>query len=139
MKLRWTLKPKRRLGPFRLGASISSFVTSHGAVLNPCLSDSEDKHFTIPDSATSLIAQRGIVISVFSDDSCFYRGVEMVGLSISEAESTLGLPTSIEKWIEEDGVEYEYRDYDSIDLQVSTKNGVVSGVIVSNYDLDHSY
>lgn len=63
----------------------------------------------------------------------------MVGLSISEAESTLGLPTSIEKWIEEDGVEYEYRDYDSIDLQVSTKNGVVSGVIVSNYDLDHSY
>lgn len=92
MGVAWLLVPNISLGPFVFGSEVAAYIDKFGARLevDPDAGHLELQTYSLPNTDGYLGVENGILISVTVRKGAFYKGVDIVGLRISELDSLLG-------------------------------------------------
>ncbi len=94
MGVAWLLVPNISLGPFVFGTEVAAYIDKFGARLkvDPNAGPLELQTYSLPNTDDYLGVENEILVSVTAHKGVFYKGVDIVGLRISELESLLGGP-----------------------------------------------
>ncbi|WP_020592810.1 hypothetical protein [Kiloniella laminariae] len=126
--------PNISLGPFKIGEKISYYESSMGVYLDPDL----EEEYNVPNSEIYLSTEAGRINMIYSYETCFYKGINIIGLSIQNVPRLLG-------WNADEvggGVEYDNSDvqypyeFEDLGLRLWVKDSRVVSAAVTCYPDD---
>src|SRR5688572_23333665 len=127
MKLSWT--PHESLGPFHLGSPVE---TANGiATLIETPTDVDDvaqlRSFVTPDGALRLeVGADGMIASISATRSFLHGERNLIGRSLSDAQSLLGVAADALEDIAVDDGTLVIADFDALGLQLVVRDGRVA-------------
>jgi hypothetical protein len=91
MEISWLWIPGESVGPFRFGEEAEGVLVSYKLVkLEPDCQGASWDTYEIPAYKTKLYVEDGRIINVLCEDELYYRGVNLIGLSLEETRAFLG-------------------------------------------------
>ena len=130
VRLDWV--PLKGVGPFMFEEAIASYIDNFGLIEVP---EGDDEitnwsNYEMPGYGIDLYVEDGKIVSICCEYQCFFRGKNLIGLTLQEVIEVVGLePEKDVDTIElaDDGEQLVY-EFDDAALQLWTKDGVAVAV-----------
>jgi hypothetical protein len=127
MRLEWT--PCVSLGPIRFGEPVAAYVRSLGLAFKEHDTSTEWDTYVLPGAETYVYAEDGSVIGVGCYDECWYRGHNLVGMSLREAAQLIGHADAGDgERYELDGGAQDVFEFPDLECQMWARSGTVATV-----------
>ncbi|MCZ4281965.1 hypothetical protein O4H49_14330 [Kiloniella laminariae] len=126
--------PNISLGPFKLGEKISYYESTMGILLDPDL----EEEYNVPNSEIFLSSENGLIDMIYSYETCFYKGTNIIGLSIQSVPRLLGCNADeVGSGVEyDDGdIQYPY-EFEDLGLRLWVRDNRVVSAAVTCYPDD---
>lgn len=137
MKTIWDWIPNTSLGPVKIGSAIDAYIAFLGFVYDEN-SDPEDEWVSYVDKSgyVSIDTSGGLVVSITAYREFYFKGSNIIGLTIIELGALLGhLADEVGGAVEfDDGDVKNSYEYFSLGLQVWASQGVITSATCLSYD-----
>lgn len=130
-----TFEPFIKVGEFELDTSIDRYLESY-QFQKTDKDESGYESYILDQPSLSLFCEEDTIVSISCDDELLYKGRNLIGISIDEFISIVGMSNDgeiDELNFEDDGIPQLVYEFDEIGLQVWTKKGIIITIIASNY------
>lgn len=126
----WNWKPLISVGPIKFGQLADSIIQQYDLVkLEPPCKSADWETFEFPNCETRIYVYDSEIESVGCYDNLFYKGIDLLGLSLEEIIPILGKQYEIGEIIDMQAPV----DYENLGLQLWMENKIMTGGICSGF------